>query len=224
MDFLPYTLTRKLDANCYKVLSICMNIRNSAGMKRFNASDEMISYFSGASMYIVRSALAALIVEGFLLTGGVMTDEDGTKFPFSWGQGRYEINDALLEKYHNLTFEEVSKEQQTRSSSYYELDSNSLLIQGEKKVMSKEKKSEIIREHLDVKKTVDENLEALNNKGIVVRRATVAVALAKLRRETGYTPPNKRSRKNGFTILDRKMAEQPKVKIESQDEQHQECN
>lgn len=220
---MPFTLTRKLDSNCYKVFAVCMNIRNSAGQKRFNASEEMLSYFTGSSRFIIKSALSALIADGFLLIGDEEIDEYGNKVIMPWGEDKYEINDALLEKYMKMTFDEVRNEPQTRTTSYRdrncEWDDDGLSVMDLKGAKRKEKKSDIIREHLDIKKTIDENLELLESKGINVKRATVAVVLAKMRREAGYTPPNRRPRQDGFTVLDRKMSEMAKSLSESHHEE-----
>lgn len=211
---IPFTLTRKLDSNCYRVFAVCMNIRNSTGHKRFNASEEMLSYFTGSSRYIIKASLSALIADRFLLIGDEEIDENGITVIRPWGKDKYEINDVLLEKYMKMTFDEVRNEPQTRTTSFRdsncEWEDDNLSVMDLKRAKRKERKSDIISEHLDIEKTIDENLDLLNSKGIDVKRATVAVVLAAMRREAGYTPPNRKPRQDGFTVLDRKMQEMSK--------------
>lgn len=192
LTFLPFQLTRLLDSHTYKILSILMNLRNIR--KKIQVPYSELARFSGMSISTIQSSIKALEKNNFLsIRRYRMIEKDGHLInpPLE-----FEINDAKLIECMEEGWDKIQKLPQIKSSAFNRTKS--------RPKERKQKKSEQIRQHIDITKSAFDNLENIKQMGIVVNRSTVSNVLAEMRKSANYT---KASNSDSISKLAKKVQE-----------------
>ena len=200
--FLPFQLCKLLDGNCYKILSILINLRRMRSVDEIEIPLSKLSEFSGMSESNVRNTLLALEKNSFIRSTFTPREYDPEAQTYKCLPNKYSINDSLLMTVEGMKWDQINQNAQIKSSHFSK--------QYEERIYEKKPlKTQLIYGQLDINLTAEQNVKMLAEKGINVSRATVGNVLKDMRDSVNYVKPIRGSNRNDKAInhLSKKIAE-----------------
>lgn len=189
----PLKLIPILDNNCFKVFSVIQHFKSLNGGNDPKIALQVLKRYCNMSYPTIIASLKALQANNIISVDSAMVQYDVETRSFNSAANTYIINDEKIMEYDRLTYAEIDQMEQISSTDYN-------YKQELKKKEHKPKKSDLIRQYIDISKTAVDNCDFINNLGIEVSLPTVNTVLREMRKEYSYTKPERKQSDNNEVV------------------------